>query len=154
MTEEQFQDFLNNRYEGQLRWLSKKSATNKKLHQSTSAFAITLTVAAPTLAALGVTRWVVIVVTTALGVMRGLQGLLKFGDLWTMYRATAEALKREKSYYNAALRDYKNLDDDDRRSVFVDRIEEILAQENAAWIEAQNLKTALFLGSQLGRRSR
>ena len=86
--------------------------------------------------------------------MRGLQGLLKFGDLWTMYRATAEALKREKSYYNAALRDYKNLDDDDRRSVFVDRIEEILAQENAAWIEAQNLKTALFLGSQLGRRSR
>ena len=119
-----------------------------------SAFAIALTTAAPTLTAIGVERWLVICVTTAVVLMTGLQRLFKFGDLWTMYRATAEDMKREKSYYKAAIRDYKNLDDDERRSVFVERIEEILAQESAAWVEAQNLKMALLIGSRPARRSR
>ena len=76
-------------------------------------------------------------VTALLSLMTGLQQLFRFKELWTTYRATAEALKRELNYYKADVHDYSEKTEEQKRTVFVDRTEAILAQENALWVVAQ-----------------
>lgn len=62
---------------------------------------------------------------------------LRFKELWTTYRATAEALKRELYYYKANVHDYSEKTEEQKRTMFVGRTEAILAQENALWVVAQ-----------------
>ena len=138
MTEKQFREFLDARYDRQILWLNRKSTRNKRLFYSTSTLTATLATIAPILTATGVTTWVILAVTGSVALLTGFQQLFRFKDLWTTYRATAEAMKREWSYLQAGLRDYKRLEDAEKRLVFVDRIEEMLAQENAAWVVRQN----------------
>ena len=145
MTEEQFEKFIECRYNGQMRWMNKRSATYKRLYQIMSAVTIALTTSAPILTALGSPKWVILSVTASIALVTGLQGLFQFKDLWTAYRGTIEAMKREWSYLQAGIRDYKRMECAEKRSVFVDRIEEILAQENAAWVMGQNPKPGLFV---------
>ncbi|MCY4374503.1 MAG: DUF4231 domain-containing protein [Spirochaetaceae bacterium] len=142
MTEEQFQKFIECRYKGQMRWMSERSATYKRLYHFVSAITIALTTGAPILTALGSQKWIILSVTASIALLTGLQRLFQFKDLWTAYRATVEAMKREWSYLQAGIRDYKRMECAEMRSVFVDRIEEILAQENAAWTMGQNPKVS------------
>ena len=88
-------------------------------------------------AALAPERWMSVLATALLSLLAGLQQAFRFKELWTTYRATAEALKRELHYYHAAVHDYSEKTDEQKRTVFVDRIEAVLAQENALWIVAQ-----------------
>ena len=78
-----------------------------------------------------------VLATALLSLLAGLQQAFRFKELWTTYRATAEALKRELHYYKADVHDYSEKTDEQKRTVFVDRTEAILAQENALWVVAQ-----------------
>ncbi len=61
----------------------------------------------------------------------------KYHELWVQYRATSEALKREKLLYLAKVGAYANADQAFEH--FVLTIEAILSDENKQWVE--NLKT-------------
>ena len=139
MTEDQFQRYLCDRYEDQTKWLSKKATKYKKLYQSLTALTSVLAISATVVTALDVAKMAVLLITSSVALTTSLLQLFKFKDLWTTYRATEEAMKREFSYFRAGLHNYGNLEDDDaKRSVFVDRIETILIHENVNWIQSQN----------------
>ena len=62
--------------------------------------------------------------------IEGILGLYKFQEDWVNYRKTAESLKREKFLYLTKSGDYKK---ENAFELFVTRIENILAKENANW---------------------
>jgi len=70
-------------------------------------------------------------------VSQGMISINKYHELWLQYRATAEALKREKILYLAKVGAYANADQAFEH--FVLTVEAILSDENKQWVE--NLKT-------------
>lgn len=137
VTENDFEKYLCDRHQVQVLWYGDKSAKYKKWYHILMVVTIVLATSAPAIAALARERWMSVLVTALLSLMTGLQQLFRFKELWTTYRATTEALKRELNYYKADVHDYSEKTEEQKRTVFVDRTEAILAQENALWVVAQ-----------------
>ena len=137
MTENDFEKYLCDRHQVQVRWYDSKSAKYKIWYYILTVFTVVLAASAPAIAALARERWLSVLATALLSLMTGLQQAFRFKELWTTYRATAEALKRELNYYKADVHDYSEKAEEQKRTMFVDRTEAILAQENALWVVAQ-----------------
>ena len=137
MTEKEFDKYLCDRHQEQVRWYDDKSAKYKKWYHVLMVGTVAVAAAAPVIAALASDRWIAAVATASLSLLASLQQALRIKELWTTYRATVEALTREFHYYRAAVHDYSEKTDEEKRTIFVDRTEAILAQENALWVVAQ-----------------
>lgn len=138
MTDEEFTEYLNERFEDQRSWLSEKTAKYKRWHQVMLISSTVLAGAAPVVTALAGTKAVPVTLTAAVSIVSSLHGASRFKELWTRYRATAEALKRELYWYRAAIRDYSNQAPDERRRLFVERVESWLFMEHDLWVQDQN----------------
>ena len=137
VTEKEFEKYLCDRHHEQVRWYAEKSAKYKKWYHVLMVGTIVVATAAPVITALVNERWIAVIATACLSLLTGLQQALRFKELWTTYRATTEALKRELHYYKAEVHDYGEKTEEQKRTLFVDRTEAILAQENALWVVAQ-----------------
>ncbi|MDX1912620.1 MAG: DUF4231 domain-containing protein [Saprospiraceae bacterium] len=78
-------------------------------------------------------KWAVGMGGVIVAVSQGLLSLNKHQELWMQYRATAEAIKREKLLYLAKVGAYA--DQSQAFEQFVAQIEAILADENKRWLE-------------------
>jgi len=70
-------------------------------------------------------------------VATGLLSHLKCHENWLSYRASWDALNRERQYFSAGVQDYKSCSD--KNALFVERVEAILAREGADFY-ARHLK--------------
>jgi len=73
----------------------------------------------------------IVVVSAAVG------KLFKFHENWLHYRALVEAVAREKELYSAGAGDYAAIDATERDRLLVERVENLLANKTARFLETQ-----------------
>jgi len=146
MDRAEFDKYLKERYEDQYNWIDGKAAKLKQTYTRYQTWVIVLASLTTVLAAVGaagktvaeVGQWGAVVVSAFVTIFSSVLATFKHKETWLNYRATAEALKREQYYYRAQIGDYRGAQD--KEGLFVQRVEGILASENAEWLGIQRLK--------------
>ena len=127
--------YLAERVERQLRWYGDKSASAKRWHFRLQLVTLVLAASVPVLSLSSGdvrVRIAVAVIGALATIAAGVLALYRFGDLWTDYRSTAEAIKHEKYRFLTRATPYAGAD---AFPLFVNRVESIILQENRAWRE-------------------
>ena len=133
-------DYVQCRLEPQEKWHDERAKLNKRLFYTVEVATVLAGAAIPV-----VNLWAVkdaylagllsavfgggVVVAAAIG------KLFKFHDNWLHYRALVEALAREKQLYSAGAADYALVDGAPRDRLLVERVENLLANKTAQFIE-------------------
>jgi hypothetical protein len=133
-------DYVQRRLEPQEKWHDERAKLNKWLFYTVEVATVLAGAAIPV-----VNLWAVkdaylagvlsaifggvVVVAAAIG------KLFKFHDNWLHYRALVEALAREKELYTAGAGDYAAVNTGDRNRLLVERVENLLANKTAQFLE-------------------
>jgi len=75
-----------------------------------------------------------VLISLSVAVAAAIENINKYGDNWRSYRQAAEDLKQEKSLYDVRSGRYADLPNPFVR--FVERTEEIVAQQNGRWVQS------------------
>lgn len=130
------QEYIEQRLDDQEQWYSKKSSWSQRWYKRLRALEIVLAASVPFFSSLIVSKdmafmtYVVSALAFVIAAVSGLMGMEKFQENWVDYRAAAETLKREKFLFLTKSAPY---DGPDPFHMLVQRVEEILARENATW---------------------
>ena len=123
------------RLEDQLGWYERNSARQKSWFQRLKVVQIVVAAAIPVAAGAGASAWITGSLGALIVVLEGVQQLFQFQQNWVGYRATAEALKREKSYYLSRAGPYADVARPG--TLLAERVEGLVSQEHSAWSSAQ-----------------
>lgn len=127
------EQYLEQRVDDQLAWYSKKSTANKHWHFRLQMITLIAAAMVPVVS-LSTTvhgaRIIVAIIGSIAAIAAGAVALFQFRDLWVDYRATAEQLKYEKYLFITGSEPYAK---SDCFSLFVNRVESIIVQENRGW---------------------
>ena len=143
-----FNEYLENRYKGQLKHYSDASRKNKKRYNNFQWILIILSTLTTILAALPPLptkeptfdfRYVVVVTAGLVAILTAGLKTFKYEELWVNHRSTAEQLKPEIYYYQFNVGDYGQ-PGVDKETLFVLRVEQILTKEHESWPMYKKLK--------------
>lgn len=76
-------------------------------------------------------KYIIAAVGALIAFLEGINKVYNYKELWTKYRITAEALKREKLLYATATAPYTG---DDPLQLLIERSERLMGAENNSWI--------------------
>ena len=139
MEDEEFERYLKQRYECQVEWYDKKASRNKLYSQGFQWTAIIISACIPVLvASMPARKWLTIPLAIVLAIATAALKTFKFEENWISYRTVAERLKKEKYYYDAGATEYATAED--RRRLFVERVEALISSENTLWMAIQTKK--------------
>ena len=145
MDENSFKEYLSERYLDQISWYSAKAKINKRRYHVFQWVVIVLAAIMPVLVAtthkqIGLDEssywWTTLLVSVSLGIGTAAVKIFKFQENWIIYRATAEKLAQEKYFYDGNVGEYGETDQ--KESLFVKRVETLLAGESSQWVSAQS----------------
>jgi hypothetical protein len=123
------------RLDDQLAWYDAKSGSAQRAYKRVKTAELVVAAAVPVVAGVGAPP----LLTAALGAVvvlaEGILQLYGWQTNWTLYRGTAEALTREKYLHLAQAGPYVGAD---RDRVLAERVEELVSQEHAKWIETRS----------------
>ncbi|VVB93205.1 Uncharacterised protein [uncultured archaeon] len=125
-----FDKYLIERYNRQVKWYDEKSILNKKLADIFQISIIFLAAITPVLAALEL-KWPTIVSSSLIAAVSGIFRYCKFDELWHNYRTICETLRKEKNFYDFKMNDYEDANNPEK--VFIERVEHFISQENTEW---------------------
>jgi len=134
VTDDEYQKYLNDRYQTLLAFYDTRAQQNKLGHRACSVFIIGMSgILAPLIgtgallkhAMLGAFMSASVVIATAI------TSHFQFNENWLGYRRTWDALKRELFLRDARVGDYANTSD--RNVLFVQRVEAVASDEGAEW---------------------
>ena len=144
MTDDEFNSYLKDRYQDQVDWYDRKAATSQTVYHRMQWAIIILAAVTPVLVVFVLDRelptalsHLPAVTSAAVAILTAALKTFKYQENWISYRSTCEALRREKHLFDADLNDYRAGSDKERRSVFVERVEDLLASENTAWLKTR-----------------
>ncbi|MEQ9440882.1 MAG: DUF4231 domain-containing protein [Cyclobacteriaceae bacterium] len=132
------EDYLTERLDDQLKWYSRKSASNHKMYKRMQVSTIMAAATIPFLAAyaseerfyinilIGVMGMVVAFITAIIS-------LNKYQENWIAYRNMSEALKQEKYRYLTTTEPYHEAD---AFNLLVQRVEGLISKENTQWSQS------------------
>ena len=135
--------YVEHRWHSQWTFFDKKASENKARYQRLQVVIGVGSVAVPVLVGIkgdttemqNVLYLLTVVISLGVAIAAALENVYKFGDNWRSYRQAAEELKQEKSLYDIRAGRYTNIPKPFTR--FVERCEEIIAQQNGRWIQTQ-----------------
>lgn len=135
------QEYIQDRWNNQKEYYSKKSAFNKQWHQILSLFSQLGTIAVPVLL-LVPNIWNIIpaIISALVAAAYAAEKIFKFGDNWRNYRLTLEFLKREKQFFIHKVKPYD--DPSTAFPVFVERIENAIASETTIYFPTEDKSSA------------
>ena len=140
MNDNEFEQYYNERYVSQLNWYEKKSVSNKKLYRYLYLSLIIFSALTPLLIAFDFIfqefdtfQWISIFTSVTIAVIASSLRIFKFQENWINYRTTAELLKKEQHFYRANTSGYDKVQD--KRALFVKRVESLISQAHTEWIE-------------------
>ena len=126
--------YLEDRFKSQEIYYDRKSAHNKRWHQSIQLFIAVGSVAVPVLLGISeIPKLVPTILSLMVAAVAGIENVFHFGDNWRIFRLTLESLKREKALYRAGAGPYKNPQTAFTR--FVERSENVIAEETVRYFE-------------------
>ena len=133
-------EYLQRRLEPQEKWHDERAKLNKRLFYMVEVATLLAGAAIPVInlwavkdaylaGLLSAVFGGIVVVAAAVG------KLFKFHENWLHYRALVEALVREKELYSVGAGDYASVDGDERNRLLVERVENLIANKTAQFIE-------------------
>ena len=128
------------RLESQIKWYDENAASNQAWFKGLKVVQIAVAAAIPVTAAAGASAAVAGAMGALIVVFEGLQQLFQFQPNWTSYRATCEALKREKHLFLAQAGAYADRERRDR--LLAVRVEALVSDETSEWVGAQKQQIA------------
>lgn len=143
MNKEEFEKYLEERYRDQVAWYSKKSRWNNKLYDRFQWSVIILASLTPVLVVVGEgwSQWLAAGVAVLVAIFTGALKAFKYQENWINYRTTSETLKKEIYYFEADIQGYDHfINAEDKYSLFVQRVENLLSRENTLWISTLEKK--------------
>jgi hypothetical protein len=127
-------EYIEQRLDDQQKWYSAKAAWNQHWYKRLRVLEIVIAAGIPFFTSLikdvQPMTYVVSGLAFIIAAISGLIAMQKFQENWTDYRSAAETLKREKFLFLTGTAPY---DGPDPYHMLVQRVEEILAKENATW---------------------
>lgn len=141
------EEYIRDRVDEQQRWFDGKSAKAQRSYKTIRYAQIGLGAAIPVIAGfvtgsipgteIDIDGLLVSVIGAIIAILAATEGIGQFNANWIRYRTSAEALKREKFLFLTSTEPYA---DSDAFQVLVQRVESLLANENAGW--TQEMKEA------------
>ncbi len=146
MTSLNLEKYDTDRYEGQLKWYSKKATKNKRCYYVYQTIIVSLSGFITVAVALDMNDphgiiWpkLSLIASSLVTVLAGLQKFFRFHENWVQYRTTSEQLKKERYYREFQCGNYAHSESTDK--LFVERVESIISRENSFWIvEARKIQ--------------
>lgn len=137
MDKQQFEHYVKERYTDQVNWYDRKSLWNQGWYKRLQWYLIVLSAITPILIAtqehLGETaKWLPLLSAALVAIFTTAMKTFNYQENWLNYRATCEALKKEKFLYEARIGDYAHVSDSE--SLFVERVENLISSENTVWL--------------------
>jgi len=139
LNKEEFEKYLKERYQNQIDWYEKKATSNQSRYSKLQWILIILSALTPVLIAIDFSlteysflKWIAVITAVIVSISAGTLRIFKYHDNWITYRTTCETLKKEIHLYKAGIGDYANAKD--KESVFVQRVESLISQENTLWL--------------------
>lgn len=131
--------YLQQRWQSQRDYYSKRSAENRRWHQSLQLFIALAAVAVPIL--LNISQVSTVIPMILSGLIAGataLENVYHYGDNWRNYRQTLETLKRERALFDAKA----GLYGDQKKAflLFVERVESVLSEETVRYFPDERSK--------------
>jgi hypothetical protein len=141
MDAEEFQKYLEQRYEDQINWYDKKSIVNQKMYRRFQWSVIILSAITPVFVAIvpETTRWPAVAISAIVAIGTTALKTFKYQENWINYRTTCETLRKEIYFYNACLGNYS--DAEDPEVLFVERVESLISRENTMWLTTQRIRS-------------
>lgn len=128
------EQYIAARLDDQIRWYSRKSATNQARYKGLQTAAILFSSAIPLIVGLWgdvlAGRIVVGVLSFLVAAIMGINSLNKFHENWIAYRTTAESLRHHKLLYLTQTEPYVDADAFHR---LVETTEALISRENSDW---------------------
>ncbi|HYV93250.1 MAG TPA: DUF4231 domain-containing protein [Chitinophagales bacterium] len=141
MDDAKFQEYLEKRYEDQMKYYDRKAADNQKKYKQWTLIVIVLSALTPVLAAISFANWpmltdilkvTLVLISAIVAIGTTILKTFRYQELWTTYRETGERLRSEKYLYDARIGVYSQKDLD-TQALFVDQVESILSKEHSKW---------------------
>ncbi len=130
------QEYLEKRVEEQITWYEKKSISNQDCHKYLRIMEIACAALIPFISGFNELIPNSSALVGLLGIMiavsAGISSLNRYQENWISYRGTGETLKREKYRFLTKTSPYHTAS---AFEIFVQKIEDILANENSQWAE-------------------
>lgn len=134
--------YLEHRWYSQWSFFDSKATQNKNRYYRTQIVVGLGSVTVPVLVGINaqgiaadVLYFVTVFISLSVAMATAIEALYTFGDNWRSYRSAAEDLHQEKSLYDVKAGRYMNNKQAFIR--FVERCEEIIAQQNGRWVQSQ-----------------
>lgn len=138
MTSPSLEQYVEKRYQAQVRWYDGRASANKKAYQVYHTSIAILSAIITIAVGIGMhdrdrILWQIVSLTASavVAVLAGLQRTFRFRDNWVDYRTTAEDLKKEEQYHRFLCGDYAASANPDR--LFVERVEALISRQNTLW---------------------
>ncbi len=138
--------YINERLEDQIKWYDQKSSSNqnrfKKCKWAEMALGGIIAVLTPAITNCELIKYIIAASSAGIVILVALHGLHNFHENWIEYRKTSELLKNEKYTYLNKAGVYKELSDDERFILLVERCESIISHENINWANMNSGSTS------------
>lgn len=145
-TQCEIDSYINERLDDQIKWYDKKSSSNqsrfKQCKWAEMALGGIIAVLTPAITNCELIKYIIAVSSAGIVIVVALHGLHNFHENWIEYRKTSELLKNEKYTYLNKAGVYKELSDDDRFILLVERCESIISHENINWANMNSGSTS------------
>lgn len=138
--------YINERLEDQIKWYDQKSSSNqnrfKKCKWAEMALGGIIAVLTPAITNCELIKYIIAASSAGIVILVALHGLHNFHENWIEYRKTSELLKNEKYTYLNKAGVYKELSDNERFILLVERCESIISHENINWANMNSGSTS------------
>lgn len=138
--------YIENRLREQQKYFSEKSAACKRKFKTYQTIVIVLGAIIPILVLLDQSKlipsiWCGIataVMSAGISIIAGLEKISQPQTEWINYRRTSEMLKQEEFLYRYQTGSYEDLDDEKRKKLFVQRVENIISNDVNNFVQSKS----------------
>src|SRR5712691_2446538 len=134
-----FEEYLSERYLGEIGWYDAKSMRNQVWYRTLQWGLILLSASTPVIIALAQKsdsapelKTLSLTTSVLVAILATSLKTFKFEENWVNYRTTCETLKKEIHFFDAGIDEYK--DSQDKEGLFVKRVEALISRENTLWL--------------------
>lgn len=140
------EQYIAERVEQYQEWYDKKAVTTKKLYLRMRAFSVVGGGLVPVLInipqsvfGVPIIQVVVTIISLLVVITVSLESVFHYREQWKNYRSTEQLLGHEKFLFRSRVGRYQPLAAEEAFQVFVERVEELIANENSATLNVMTM---------------
>ena len=135
------ESYIAERFNDAISWYDKKAVETKSRYQNMRALTVVGGALVPVLVNLGVgdlaipMRIITTIISIVVVILVSLEGVFHYREQWVNYRSTEQFMRKEYFLFASREGPYVDMDADKAYTLFVERIENAIAGENASTLQ-------------------